>query len=111
MMGDIPRDVQLRNAQEWSTMTNVQLQYEIPDLGPGSPNKRPRSAEPKTITAGQGLSVTLPSLSLPRADQEVDPSWHGPIRILEKGSDFRYRLQVEGTEYGFYPWVHVKATN
>ncbi|OWZ06493.1 reverse transcriptase [Phytophthora megakarya] len=33
--------------------------------------------------------------------------WHGPFRILEKGSDYRYRLQVEGTEYRFYPWVHV----
>ncbi|OWY94312.1 hypothetical protein PHMEG_00035993 [Phytophthora megakarya] len=33
--------------------------------------------------------------------------WHGPFRIREKGSDFRYRLQVEGTEYRFHPWVHV----
>ncbi|OWZ04306.1 reverse transcriptase [Phytophthora megakarya] len=33
--------------------------------------------------------------------------WHSPFRIREKGSDFRYRLQVEGTEYQFYPWVHV----
>ncbi|OWY90607.1 hypothetical protein PHMEG_00041190 [Phytophthora megakarya] len=24
-----------------------------------------------------------------------------------KGSDFRYRLQVEGTEYRFHPWLHV----
>ncbi|OWY93814.1 hypothetical protein PHMEG_00036642, partial [Phytophthora megakarya] len=24
-----------------------------------------------------------------------------------KGNDYRYRLQVEGTEYRFYPWVHV----
>ncbi|OWY91328.1 hypothetical protein PHMEG_00040133, partial [Phytophthora megakarya] len=32
---------------------------------------------------------------------------HGTFRILEKGSDYRYRLQAEGTEYRFYLWVHV----
>ncbi|OWZ07815.1 reverse transcriptase [Phytophthora megakarya] len=43
----------------------------------------------------------------PELTKKLAHLWHGPFRILEKGNDYRYRLQVEGTEYRFYPWVHV----
>ncbi|OWZ02598.1 hypothetical protein PHMEG_00025814, partial [Phytophthora megakarya] len=112
MMGDFPRDVQLRDAQEWRT--KIQRQ----GLDPGPPRKGQttpsRGPKPEMEIAhgpaqgrlrGRGLSLALPSPGSPR-------SWlifgtNGPFRILEKGSDYRYRLQVEGTEYRFYPWVHV----
>lgn len=33
--------------------------------------------------------------------------WHGPFRIKDKSDDLRIQLDISGTPYHFYPWVHV----
>ncbi|OWZ08170.1 hypothetical protein PHMEG_00019334 [Phytophthora megakarya] len=55
----------------------------------------------------RGLSLALPSLSPARPPQEAGSSLARPVPNPGKGSDCRYRLQVKGTEYRYYPWVHV----
>ena len=34
-------------------------------------------------------------------------SWHGPFRIKDKQDEFRCQLELTGTPYRFYPWVHI----
>ena len=33
--------------------------------------------------------------------------WHGPFRVAEMVNDFTARLETRGTEYSFFPLVHV----
>ncbi|OWZ07159.1 hypothetical protein PHMEG_00020487 [Phytophthora megakarya] len=89
-------------------------------LGPGSPAKGQKASaadhnrEWKQLTdrlkegfeVGDSVWLYLARVR-PGLTKKLAHLWHGPFRILEKGSDFRYRLRVEGTEYQFYSWVHV----
>ncbi|OWY97653.1 reverse transcriptase, partial [Phytophthora megakarya] len=90
MMGDFPRDVQLRDAQEWRTKIQRQLTDRLKE----------------GFEVGDSVWLYLARVR-PGLTKKLAHLWHGPFRILGKGSDYRYRLHVEGTEYRFYPWVDV----
>ncbi|OWZ01335.1 hypothetical protein PHMEG_00027300 [Phytophthora megakarya] len=111
MMGDFPWDVQLRDAQEWRTKIQRQVEYArawARDLQAKAKSRRAEDHNRKwkqlTDRLKEGFEVTRVH---PGLTKKLAHLWHSPFRILEKGSDYRYRLQVEGTEYRFYPWVHV----
>ncbi|OWZ00126.1 LOW QUALITY PROTEIN: reverse transcriptase, partial [Phytophthora megakarya] len=119
MMGDVPRDVQLRDAQEWCTKVQRQVEYArawARDLKEKAKKRRAEDHNRKwkqlTDRLKEGFEVGDPvwlylARVRPGLTKKLAHLWHGPFRIREKGSDFRYRLQVEGTEYRFHPWVHV----
>ncbi|OWZ13555.1 hypothetical protein PHMEG_00013101 [Phytophthora megakarya] len=81
-------------------------------LGPGPPSKaKKRRAEDhnrkwKQLTdrlkddfeVGDSVWLYLARVR-PRLTKKLAHIWHGPFWIREKGSDFRYCLQVEGMEY------------
>ncbi|OWZ22834.1 LOW QUALITY PROTEIN: hypothetical protein PHMEG_0002388 [Phytophthora megakarya] len=93
MVGDFFRDVQLLDAQEWRTKVQCPVEYArswAQDLQAKAKKRRAEDHNRKWKELTDRL----------KDDFEVGDS------ILEKGSDFRYRLRVEGTEYRFYPWVH-----
>ncbi|OWY90753.1 hypothetical protein PHMEG_00040975 [Phytophthora megakarya] len=119
MMGDFPRDVQLRDAQEWRTKIQRQVEYArawARDLQAKAKNRRAEDHNRKWkqltdrlkegFEIGDSVWLYLARVR-PGLTKKLAHLWHGPFRILEKGSDYRYRLQIEGTEYRFYPWVHV----
>ncbi|OWY98813.1 hypothetical protein PHMEG_00030325 [Phytophthora megakarya] len=93
-------------------------------LGPGPPSKgkktpsHNRKWKQLTVRLKEGFEVgdsvwLYLARVRPGLTKKLAHLWHGPFRILkrvvilEKGSDYRYRLQVEGTEYRCNPWVHV----
>ncbi|OWZ08794.1 reverse transcriptase [Phytophthora megakarya] len=119
MMGDFPREVQLRDAQEWRTKIQCQVEYArawARDLQAKAKSRRVEDHNQKWkhltdrlkegFEVGDSVWLYLARVR-PGLTKKLAHLWHGPFRILEKGSDYRYRLQVEGTEYRFYPWVHV----
>ncbi|GMF29828.1 unnamed protein product [Phytophthora lilii] len=97
MMGDVPRDVQLQQAYEWRLKVQRQVEYArawARDLQAKAKTKRAREHNQRWKQLSDQLKEGC----------EVSNSvW----LITEKGSDFRYQLQVEGTDYKFYAWVHV----
>ncbi|OWY97208.1 reverse transcriptase [Phytophthora megakarya] len=110
MMGDVPRDVQLRDAQEWRTKVQRQdLQEKAKKCRAEDHNRKWKQLTDRLkegFEVGNSVWLYLARVR-PGLTKKLAHLWHGPFRIRENGSDFRYRLQVEGTEYRFHPWVHV----
>ncbi|OWZ02639.1 hypothetical protein PHMEG_00025765 [Phytophthora megakarya] len=119
MMGDVPRDVQLRDAQEWRTKVQRQVEYArvwAQDLQEKAKKRRAEDHNRKWkqltdrlkegFEVGDSVWLYLAQVR-PGLTKKLAHFWHSSFRIREKGSDFRYCLQVEGTEYRFHPWVHV----
>ena len=43
----------------------------------------------------------------PRLTRKLAHPWHGPFRIVEKSQDYMCKLQIRGSPYRVFPWVHV----
>ncbi|OWZ03222.1 reverse transcriptase [Phytophthora megakarya] len=102
MMGDVPRDVQLRDAQEWRTKVQRQVEYArawARDLQEKTKKRRVKyhSRKWKQLTdplqegfeVGGSVWLYLARVR-PGLTKKLAHLWRGPFRIREKSSEFRY---------------------
>ena len=43
----------------------------------------------------------------PGLTRKLAHPWHGPFQIVEKTQDYMCKLQIRGSPYRVFPWVHV----
>ncbi|OWY95798.1 hypothetical protein PHMEG_00034110 [Phytophthora megakarya] len=103
MMGDFPRDIQrqVEYARAWAR----DLQAKAKSRRAEDHNRKWKQLTDRLkegFEVGDSVWLYLARVR-PGLTKKLAHLWHGPFRILEKGSDYRYRLQIEGTEYRFYP--------
>ncbi|OWZ12982.1 reverse transcriptase, partial [Phytophthora megakarya] len=101
LMGNFPRDVQLRDVQEWRTKIQRQVEYArawARDLQAKTKRRRAEDHNRKWklltdrlkegFEVGDSVWVYLARVR-PGLTKKLAHLWHGPFRILEKGSDYR----------------------